>query len=144
MLTDNNWRRRSAGLALALAILALPIPALALNAHSVARNVPYVAAFQPANSVAQPFSGTMSLTYNHGIVSGTYTDSSSDPRAPLANRVRLAVSGGVDSTGNMTLLIGPLSFHGTLHGQWIKGTATVYGRIYTFQARQGAPGKPAR
>jgi hypothetical protein len=86
----------------------------------------------------------MNLTYSRGIISGTYTDMSTDPRAPLANRIRVPVSGGVDSTGNMTLVIGPLSFHGTLRGQWIKGTATIYGRIYTFQARQGAPGKPAR
>jgi len=113
---------------------------LAMSAHSVARDVPYVAAFTPVNSNAAPDSGTMKLNFNHGIISGTYTDTSIKPGAPLYNRRNVPVSGGVDSSGRANLIIGPLSFRGTLEGPLFSGTATVHGRRYTFKAHQGTPG----
>ena len=125
---------------LSLTMLALT---LAMSTQAVARNVPYVAAFAPLNSSAQPYSGNMKLNFNHGTISGTYTDTSLKPGGPLYNRRDIPVSGGVNSSGHATLLIGPLSFHGTLSGQWFSGSATVNGRIYTFKARQGSPGNPA-
>jgi hypothetical protein len=125
---------------LSLALLALTI---AMTTQSVARDVPYVAAFVPIHSNAQPYSGNMTLNFNHGTISGKYTDTSLKPGGPLYNRRNVPVSGGVNSSGQATLLIGPLSFHGTLSGQWFSGTATAKGRIYTFKARQGSPGKPA-
>jgi hypothetical protein len=124
---------------LSLALLALTF---AMSTQAVAKDVPYVAAFAPLNSNAQPYSGNMKLNFNHGTISGTYTDTSLKPGGPLYNRRNVPVSGGVNSSGHATLLIGPLSFHGTLSGQWFSGTATVKGRIYTFKARQGSPGNP--
>ncbi|MGC2130789.1 MAG: hypothetical protein WA629_11910 [Candidatus Aquilonibacter sp.] len=114
-----------------------------MTTQPVTRNVPYVAAFTLLNSNAQPYSGNMTLNFNHGKISGTYTDTSLKPGGPLYNRRNVPVSGGVNSSGHATLLIGPLSFHGTLSGEWFSGSATVNGRIYTFKARQGSPGKPA-
>ena len=127
-------------LARSLFLALLALLTVAYGAQSVVRNVPYVAAFAPLNSSASPFSGTMRLNFNHGIVSGYYDDTSISPRGPLANRLRVPVSGGVSGDGSINLLIGPLSFHGRLHGRWMKGTATAYGRIYTFSAKQGVPG----
>jgi len=115
---------------------------LAVSVTSVVHDVPYVAAFTPVNTNAQPFSGTMSLNYDHRVVTGTYTDTSVQAGAPLRNRINLPVSGGVSAGGAMTLVIGPLTFHGRLRGQWITGTATIRGRLYTFKAREGRPGHP--
>jgi len=123
-------------------VAALVLLATAFGASSVARNVPYVAAFAPLNSKAHPFSATMQLNYNKGIVSGTYTDTSSKPGSPLANRRNVALTGGLGDNGVLHFAVGTLSFRGTLQGVWIKGTATSHGRNYTFEAKQGAPGKP--
>lgn len=124
-----------------LLLVLLALLTVGYGAQSVVRDVPYVAAFAPINSVAQPFSGTMRLNFNHGIVSGYYNDTSGAPGAPLANRLRVPVSGGVSSDGSINLVIGPLSFHGKLHGRWMSGTAFIHGRIYTFKAKQGVPGQ---
>lgn len=124
-----------------VALVALTMT-LALTSQSTARNIPYVAAFAPINSTAQPYSGDMTLNFNHGTISGSYTDTSIKPGGPLHNRRNVAVSGGVDGKGYITLLIGPMSVRGTLSGQSISGTATFGGRHYTFKARQGSPGHP--
>lgn len=125
---------------LSLALLALT---LAMSTQTVAHNVPYVAAYTPVNSNAQPYSGNMKLNFNHGIISGTYTDTSIKPGAPLYNRRNVPVSGGVDASGRANLIIGPLSFRGTLEGPLFSGTATIHGRRYTFKAHQGSAGHPA-
>lgn len=124
--------------------LAAVLSAMALTSQSVARNVPYVAAFAPLNSMAQPYSGNMKLNFNNGTISGWYDDTSIKPGGPLSNRRNVEISGGVDGKGYITLLIGPMSVHGTLEGQWISGTASFNGRKYTFRARQGSPGHPAQ
>jgi hypothetical protein len=125
---------------LALAALALT---LAINAQSVERNVPFVAGFTPLNSNQHPFSGNMTLNFNRGIITGSYTDTSSRPGGPLNNRRNVAITGGVDGEGHIHLQIGPMAVRGTLSGQFISGTATVSGRRFTFRARQGSPGQPA-
>ncbi|HEX8805962.1 MAG TPA: hypothetical protein VF741_03390 [Candidatus Aquilonibacter sp.] len=124
--------------------LVLLVLALALNSQSVARNIPFVAAFSPLNSMAYPFSGEMQLNFNRGIISGTYSDTSIRPGGPLRNRRNVAITGGMDDQGNIHLSIGPMRVRGTLDGQWISGTATVDRRMFTFRARQGAPGQPAQ
>ncbi len=120
---------------LAVASLALTF---AMATPTVAHNVSYVVAFTPANSNAQPYSGSMKLNFNHGTISGTYSDTSLKPGGPLYRRRNVPITGGVDASGHATLLIGPLSFRGTLNGQWFSGTATASGRIYTFKAHQGS------
>ena len=125
---------------LALASLVLT---LALTSQSVARNVPYVVAYAPINSSAHPYSGTMSLNFNHGTISGTYTDASTKPGGPLYNRRNVGISGGVDDKGYITLVIGPMTVRGTLSGESISGTASFGGHRYTFRAHQGRPGHPA-
>ncbi len=121
-------------------VAALLFLATGYGASSVARNVPYVAAFAPLNSNAHPYSGTMRLNFNQGVISGTYTDTSVKPGGPLANRINAPVTGGLSANNYLHFAIGALSFRGTLNGEWIKGTATYHGRSYTFEARQGVPG----
>lgn len=122
--------------------LAAAVALTAFGSNSVARAVPFVAAFQPLNSAVQPYSGIMHLDFNRGTISGTYDDTSIQPRGPLVDRRLVHVSGGVDEHGSLTLLIGPLTVHGTMHGRWMSGTATFRGRLYAFKAREGLPGKP--
>jgi hypothetical protein len=126
----------------AVTALAVCLLAVYVSSHNVVSNVPYVAAFAPLHSQSYPYSGNMRLNFNQGIISGSYTDTSIRPGGPLAQRMKAPVVGGVDAQGNIHFTIGPLSFHGTLRGPWITGTANARGRFWNFQAKQGMPGKP--
>ena len=124
----------------AITVLALAGPADAVSTKGIARNVHYVVAFRPFNSMAIPFTGTMILTFNDGIVSGTYTDDSIKPGGPLANRRNVSVNGGVNGEA-IHLTIGTLSFNGRLYGETIAGSAIERGRLYEFEAQQGRAGQ---
>jgi hypothetical protein len=111
-----------------------------ISTSGVVHNVPYVIGFRPLNSVDQPYIGQMFLNFNNGIISGTYTDISIRPGSPFANATKIPVTGGV-SDGNVMLIIRQITFRGTMKGEWMSGSATIRGRIYTFEAEQGkAPG----
>lgn len=121
-------------------VLLLALMLCGISTSGVVRNVPYVIGFRPLNSMTQPFIGQMSLNFNNGIISGQYTDISIRPGSPFANGVNIPVTGGT-SGGNVTLNIRQITFRGTLKGEWMSGSATVHGRLYTFEAEQGkAPG----
>jgi hypothetical protein len=128
-------------LAAALAVAALLV--LVTEARAVttqnARSVPYVIGFHPMHSSQTPYLGQLHLTFNNGVVSGTYTDLSIRPGSPFANAQNLPVSGNV-SESHVTLIIRQVTFRGTMSGNKMSGSATIRGSIYTFEARQGTPG----
>lgn len=126
------------GLTAALA-LGFQANAGAVSIQGVARHVPYVIAFHPFNTMQHPFVGQMSLDFNHGIVSGTYTDISVRPGSPFANAHNITVSGGV-SGSHVSLIIRQVTFRGTLSGERMSGSGTIRGTVYTFEAHQGSPG----
>ncbi|HTU82687.1 MAG TPA: hypothetical protein VMF61_11190 [Candidatus Acidoferrales bacterium] len=109
-----------------------------LTVHGPVWSATYVAAYQPTfGTQGVPYSGTMKLKFNHGIVSGTYVSEPVRPD-PLRNRPPVQVSGGV-SHGQITLTLnapGGFTVRGTLaeDGE-ISGTATVRGSFYNFLAR---------
>jgi hypothetical protein len=115
---------------------------LGITSQSVAQNVRYEVTFGPVN---QPhfYSGNMLLNFNKGTVSGTYNDTSVRPGGPMHNRRNVPVSGGLNSEAHATLLIGPLTFRGTMKGESFTGTATWGSRVFTFSGRQTNPGSPA-
>lgn len=84
----------------------------------------------------EPYSGILKLSFNHGIISGTYASDSVRPD-PLRGRT-IPVSGGV-SEGHVTLNFstsGGFTVRGTLAGDGeISGTATIRGRFYSFLAK---------
>jgi hypothetical protein len=121
-------------LALALAALTLGV-----TSQSVVRNVRYDMSFGPVNQV-HFYSGNMLLNFNRGTVGGTYNDTSVRPGGPLNNRRNVPVSGGLNAEGRMTLLIGRLTFRGTVQGEIYSGTATMGSRVFTFRARQTSSG----
>jgi hypothetical protein len=128
-------RRCIALLALLMSVQALP--AAAVVTHGRVWEATYVAAYQPTFGAARvPYSGTMKLKFDHGIVSGTYTAESVRPD-PLYGRT-IAVSGGV-SEGHVTLNLqapGGFTVRGTLAGDGeISGTATIRGSFYNFLAK---------
>ncbi len=121
-------------------ILLLAFMLCGISTSGVVHNVPYVIGFRPLNSMEQPYLGQMSLNFNNGVVSGSYTDISIRPGSPFANQMKIPVSGGV-SSGNVMLTIRQITFRGTMKGEWMSGSATIRGRLYTFEAEQGkAPG----
>lgn len=121
-------------------VLLLAFMLCGVSVSGVVHNVPYVIGFRPLNSMQQPFIGQMILNFNNGIVSGNYTDLSIRPGGPFPNAVNIPVTGGV-SNGNVMLNIRQITFRGTMKGEWMSGSATIRGRIYTFEAEQGkAPG----
>ena len=122
-----------------LAGLAAAARAVAINGAATAQNVPYVIGFHPLHSSQTPYLGQMHLNFNHGIISGTYTDISIRPGSPFANAHNIAVSGGL-SGSQITLHIRQITFRGTLTGEKMSGSATIRGSIYTFAAQQGTPG----
>ena len=131
---------RSFVIAAAIALsLALPYAARAVAVNGTAQNVPYVIGFHPLHSSQTPYLGQMHLNFNHGIISGTYTDISVRPGSPFANAYHIAVSGGL-SGSQVTLHIRQVTFRGTLTGEKMSGSATIRGAIYTFAAQQGTPG----
>ena len=112
-------------------------PALAAVEHGRAWQATYVAAYQPTfGRQGVPYSGTLKLKFNGGIVSGTYVGESVRPD-PLYGRT-INVSGGV-SEGHITLdfrASGGFTVRGTLAGNGeISGTATINGRFYSFLAK---------
>jgi hypothetical protein len=130
---------------LASSLLLVPfvthVPRADAVSTSMARNVHYVAAMQTLFGMGLPFSGTLVLNYNHGIVSGTYTDQSIQPGAPFANRPPVAVSGGVDGDNIHLNIGGSFNFNGKLEGDTISGSAFYRGKIVQFLAREGTPAK---
>ncbi|HEY2554471.1 MAG TPA: hypothetical protein VGI15_04400 [Candidatus Cybelea sp.] len=125
-----------AALAAFLYALALA-PAFAAVEHGRAWQATYVAAYQPTfGRQGVPYSGTLKLKFNDGIVSGTYAAESVRPD-PLYGRT-INVSGGV-SQGHITLdfrASGGFTVRGTLAGNGeISGTATIGGRFYSFLAK---------
>ena len=133
--------RNFSTVALAVALSgALTSAADAVAVQGVVRDVPYVIGFAPLNSSTQPYVGQMHLNFNNGIISGRYTDISIKPGSPFANGYNLPVSGGVSGDGNVTLIVRQVTFRGTMKGTWMSGSATIHGRIYTFEAEQGSPG----
>lgn len=112
-------------------------PALAVVEHGRVWQATYVAAYQPTfGRQGVPYSGTMKLKFDHGIISGTYVSESVRPD-PLYGRT-IAVSGNV-SEGQITLNLqapGGFTIRGTLAGDGeISGTATIKGQFYSFLAR---------
>jgi len=120
-------------------LVSLPVTARAVAVNGTAHNVPYVIGFHPLHSSQTPYLGQMYLSFNHGIISGTYTDISIRPGSPFANAHNIAVSGGL-SGSQVTLHVRQITFHGTLTGEKMSGSATIRGSIYTFAAQQGTPG----
>ncbi len=114
----------------------------AISSKGVVRDVPYVVAFRPINSMSVPFTGTMLLTFDNGIISGTYTDDSVKPGGPLANRRNVRVTGGSTESGIHLNIGNVVAFQGTLYGETMAGSALIRGRIYEFEAQQGRPGHP--
>jgi hypothetical protein len=112
-------------------------PALAAVEHGRVWQATYVAAYQPTfGRQGVPYSGTLKLKFNNGIVSGTYLSESVRPD-PLYGRT-INVSGGV-SQGRITLdfkASGGFTVRGTLaeNGE-ISGTATINGHFYSFLAK---------
>jgi hypothetical protein len=112
-------------------------PALAVVVHGAEWSATYVAAYQPTfGHQGVPYSGTMKLKFNHGIISGTYVADSVRPD-PLYGKT-IPVSGGVQH-GQVMLNFGSFagfSVKGTLAGDGeISGTATIKGKFYNFLAR---------
>jgi hypothetical protein len=129
-----RWRT-SALLAAAIALQAIPAGAVAV--HGLVWQATYVAAYQPTFGPSRvPYSGTLKLKFNHGIITGTYTAESVRPD-PLYGRI-ISVSGGV-SEGHVTLTLqapGGFTVRGTLSGNGeISGTATIRGSFYNFLAK---------
>ncbi len=129
--------------ALLAAFIAMPFGAMpqanAVQTTGVARNVHYVAAFQPLFGANIPFSGRIVLNFNNGIVSGSYSDMSIQPNAPFSNRVNVPISGGVDGDNIHFSIGGTFTFNGKIERDAISGSATFRGQIYQFLARQGVP-----
>jgi hypothetical protein len=129
---------RTAALALLLAVPALPVfAAVSILVHSPDWSATYVAAYQSTfGPRGVPFTGTMSLRFNHGIISGTYIANSVRPD-PLNGR-RVLVSGGV-SHGQIHLTFqAPANFtvRGTLgENAEISGSTTINRRVFSFMAK---------
>jgi hypothetical protein len=117
--------------------LLLALVLLAISTKGVVHNVPYVIAFRPLNSQEQPYIGQLMLNFNNGIISGKYTDVSIRPGSPFANQINIPVSGG-SSEGTVRLNVRQITFQGSMKGEWMSGSATIRGRIYVFEAEQGA------
>jgi hypothetical protein len=127
---------RFVAFAMLLAAIALR-PALAVVVHGAEWSATYVAAYQPTfGHQGVPYSGTMKLKFNHGIVSGNYVSESVRPD-PLYGRTT-PVTGNVQH-GQITLNFGAFagfSVRGTLAADGeISGTATIKGKFYHFLAK---------
>ena len=122
-------------LALALASAAAAA-AFAVVGHGPVWSATYVAAYNPLWNGGVPYAGDMKLTFNHGIISGTYSAISTRPD-PLYGRI-INVTGTVQH-GNIYLDIGGISgftVRGTLSSNGeISGTATQKGHMYRFLAK---------
>ncbi|MGB8520968.1 MAG: hypothetical protein WCD38_12480 [Candidatus Tumulicola sp.] len=110
--------------------------ALAVVGHGPVWSATYVAAYNPLWNGGVPYAGDMKLTFNHGIISGTYSAISTRPD-PLYGRI-INVTGTVQH-GNINLDVGGMSgftVRGTLSSNGeISGTATQKGHMYRFLAK---------
>lgn len=110
--------------------------ALAVVGHGSHWSATYVAAYNPLFGGGVPYSGEMKLTFNRGIISGTYSATSTRPD-PLYGRI-INVTGTVQH-GNINLDVGGMSgftLRGTLASDGeISGTATQKGQSYRFLAK---------
>ncbi len=122
-----------------VASVAPPAGVRAVTNESVAHNVPYVIGFHPMHSSQAPYLGRLHLNFNHGIVSGTYTDLSTKPGSPFANAHNIPVTGNI-SGSQIMLDIRHVTFRGTVEGDKMQGSATIRGGIYVFAAQKGTPG----
>jgi hypothetical protein len=122
-------------LSLVLAISS-PAAALAVLGHGASWHATYIAAYNPLWTGGVPYSGEMKLAFNHGVISGTYTATSSKPD-PMYGRI-VNVTGTVQH-GNINLNVGGMAgftVRGTLSGNGtISGTATRRSHLYGFLAK---------
>lgn len=115
-------------------IVGAPCAAIA-ERHTATYAVSYNTRTRPSST---PFTGQMTLTFNNGIISGRYTDTSIRPGGPLANMRNEMVSGGM-SNGAVNLTIGRFSVHGSIHDNAISGTMLVRSTPFDFRARPTTP-----
>lgn len=105
--------------------------------HGAVWEASYVAAMQPTfGNQGVPFSGTMQLKFNHGIISGTYRSDSVRPD-PLRGRI-VNVTGNFSESHLTLILQGANGFtvRGTLASDGkISGSTTIRGVVYTFVAK---------
>jgi hypothetical protein len=129
---------RTAALALLLASSALPAPAVVTTlVHRQVWSATYVAAYQSQfGARGVPFTGTLKLNFNHGVINGTYVAHSVRPD-PLVGRTTLVT--GTLSHGQIRLTFqapGGFTVRGTLaEDAHISGTATVRGSFFSFLAK---------
>jgi hypothetical protein len=120
----------------ALGLLMAGGQALAVAGHGPVWNADFVAAYQPqfGNTQSPPYTGDLKLSFNHGIITGTYSSISARPD-PYYGRI-IQVTGGVKGTsinlriGSISLPNGTMSKSGT-----ISGTANWNGKLYNFMAK---------
>jgi hypothetical protein len=129
-------RYRIISLVVALALLPpLPLNAAVMRGH--VWSATYATGIAPTFGAARvPFTGVMTLQFNHGIISGTY-ESTSVRTDPLFGR-RIPVTGNVSHGQILLNFATPANFsmRGTLDSNGdISGTATIRGRFNTFVAR---------
>ena len=109
---------------------------VAVTGHGPVWSATYVAAYNPLFGKAVPYSGDMKLTYNHGIINGTYTATSVRPDRLYGRIVNVT---GTVQHGNINLDVGGMSgftVRGTLASDGtISGTATQGGTMYSFLAK---------
>ena len=115
--------------------LASGAQALAVAGHGPVWSADYVAAYQSTfGTQGPPYTGDLKLTFNHGIITGTYTSISARPD-PYYGRI-IQVTGGVKG-GGINLRIGSISLpNGTIEKNGtIQGTANWNGKLYNFMAK---------
>ena len=127
---------RTLGAAVALAACFTAV-AVAAVVHGAQWSATYIAAYNPMfGGGGVPYSGEMKLTFNHGIINGTYTSTSVRPD-PLRGRINLVT--GTVQHGNINLAVGGgigFTVRGTLaQDGTISGTATKSGQFYRFLAK---------
>lgn len=125
----------SLALLAAIVLSVSPARAVVMQGHTWAAT--YVAAFTPSFGASRvPYSGTMTLKYNQGILSGTYVSDSVRPD-PLRGR-RVPLSGNV-SQGRITLIFqSPANFtmRGTIASDGkISGSGSIRGSSYNMLAK---------
>jgi hypothetical protein len=130
----NRYRIIALVVALTL-VTAVPLRAAVMRGH--VWQATYATGFAPTFGAARvPFTGVMTLQFNHGIISGTY-ESNSVRADPLFGR-RILVSGNVSHGQILLNFATPANFavRGTLDSNGdISGTATIRGRFNSFVAR---------
>jgi hypothetical protein len=118
-----------------IAALATGAQALAVAGHGPVWSADYVAAYQSTfGTQGPPYTGDLKLTFNHGIITGTYTSISARPD-PYYGRI-IQVTGGVKG-GAINLRIGSISLpNGTIEKNGtIQGTANWNGKLFNFMAK---------